>query len=75
MTELDGSPAPEFKDRKIGLVLFGTLTVLFGLCCALVVPLMFFAVSVAAKSANPPPAIPSLLGVSIMYGGIAAVLV
>src|SRR5438034_406184 len=34
----------DFKDRKTGLVIFGILTALIGLLCALFVPLMFFGV-------------------------------
>ena len=42
-----------FEDRKAGLVIFGMLTVLMGLLCALMMPLMLWSQSLAAKQGNP----------------------
>ncbi|MEO8204932.1 MAG: hypothetical protein ABI615_02035 [Chthoniobacterales bacterium] len=45
----DIAPAP-FKDRMVGLVIFGILTILLGLICLVLVGFMTFAMSLAAKS-------------------------
>lgn len=69
------SPRPPFKDRKVWLVVFGVATVLMGLVCALLVPLVFFASAMAAKSASPPPVAPNLLPVLALYLVVAFVLI
>jgi hypothetical protein len=66
--------SPAFKDRKTGLVLFGILTILLGLLCALFVPLMFFGQAMSAKSGiaqNTQAIFPAV----IMYGVLAVILV
>ncbi len=68
-------PPAQFKDRKVGLVIFGAATALMGCCCALLVPLMIFATKMAARSANPPPAAPNILPVAVLYGALAVVLI
>ena len=47
--------AVQFKDRKAGLVIFGILTVMMGVVCALFVPLAIFAQTVSAKPTGAPP--------------------
>lgn len=59
----------------MGLVVFGVATVIAGVFCALMVPLMVLGTSLATKSANPPPVAPNLLPVSALYLGLAVVLV
>ena len=75
MIEPSSPPSPPHKDRKVWLVIFGVATILMGLVCSLMVPLMFLATSMAAKSANPPPVAPNLLPVSALYLVLAIVLV
>jgi len=59
----------------VWLVIFGVATVVAGLFCALMVPLMLLGLSLAAKSTNPPPVAPNLLPVSALYLVLAIVLV
>ena len=75
MIDPSSPPPPPFKDRKVWLVIFGVATVVAGLFCALMVPLMLLGSSLAAKSANPPPVAPNLLPVSALYLVLAIVLV
>ena len=64
-------PSVQFKDRKVGLVIFGALTLLGGCICALFVPFIIAAPMIAAKSANPPPVTQSMLPAASMYGAMA----
>jgi len=41
---------PPFKDRKVGLILFGLLQIFMGGCCALVIPLMFLSLVVGPEN-------------------------
>ena len=75
MIETDNSPAAQYKDRKIGLVIFGAATALMGFFCALLVPLMFFGASMAARSQNPPPNPPNLWLASGVYLALAVTLI
>ena len=64
------------KDRKVGLVIFGVLTVLMGCFCALLVPLLILGMTMAEHSANPPPpSNVSLVPVGLLYGSLAVVLI
>jgi hypothetical protein len=74
VTESNNSLSAPFKDRKVGLVIFGMATILIGLFCALLVPLMFFGASMAAKSDHPPPP-PNLWAPSIIYSGLAVTFI
>ena len=44
----DDSPARDYKDRKVGLLLFGILQLLIGFGCAMTVPLMVLGTIVGA---------------------------
>lgn len=70
---VDG-PSASFQDRKTGLVIFGILTALLGVLCALIVPLMFFGQQMAAK-AGTPQSMQMIAPAILMYGGLAVVLV
>jgi hypothetical protein len=67
-------PLAQFKDRKIGLVIFGTATTLAGLCCALFVPLVLLAAMLPATGAHPPPGA-NILPAAILYGALAVVFI
>ncbi|HEY3901515.1 MAG TPA: hypothetical protein VGM54_23090 [Chthoniobacter sp.] len=67
-------PPAVYQDRKTGLVIFGILTALLGGICALFIPLMFLGQSMSAKSGIEQSPI-MLLPVTIMYGGLAVVLI
>ncbi|MEO6847947.1 MAG: hypothetical protein ABI443_10120 [Chthoniobacterales bacterium] len=63
----------EYKNRKTGLVIFGILTLLGGLCCALIIPLMFFAQAMATKTGGAQPSPLGIVPVIGIYGGLAVV--
>jgi hypothetical protein len=73
---------PEFKDRTVGLVVFGGVSVLIGLFCALLVPLMFVAAALAEtnggggvnlRSAWSASAMNALMAVAFVWLGIGSV--
>ena len=67
-------PSPgDFKDRKIGLIIFGVLTMCFGGLCAIMVMVMFLAQSLP-KQPNVPQNPQALILATAMYGGMAIVL-
>jgi len=68
---------PPYKDRKAGLVIFGVLTMGMGLLCGLLVPLVIFAQSMAAKAPGAHPVQPpqQLVMISGVYGIAAIVLI
>src|SRR5205814_1536660 len=68
-------PPAQFKDRKIGLMIFGAATAFLGCCCALLVPLVIFGAAMAAKGPNPPPAMPNIFPIVALYGALAGALV
>jgi hypothetical protein len=43
---------PELKDRSVGLVVFGSASVLIGLCCALLIPLTVLSVALSGSIAG-----------------------
>ncbi|MDR3404013.1 MAG: hypothetical protein P4L99_16065 [Chthoniobacter sp.] len=63
-----------FQDRKTGLVVFGILTALMGGLCALLIPLIFFSQSMAARSGVPQNT-QVLWSVVPIYGGLAVMLI
>src|SRR3954469_578396 len=72
----DAAPLPDYKDRSTGLLIFGILTLLLGCLSGLLVPLMLFGQTVAAKAPNAPPVNHAAVvpGV-IIYGLLAVALV
>jgi hypothetical protein len=72
---LDPAQEPAYKDRSAGLVIFGILTALMGCVAGLLVPLMFFAQSMAAKTQGAAPSPANLNFAAAMYGGIAIALI
>jgi len=68
-------PSLEFKDRKAGLTIFGILTVMIGLLCALFVPLMVAGQSMSQNAANAPQNHRGIFMVVTMYGGLAVTLI
>lgn len=74
-------PSPEttgfpsgYTDRKVGLIVFGVLTVLMGLLCALFVPLMFLGQSMAPQG-SPGTTAHTILPAALMYLGLAVVFI
>ncbi len=66
-------PAPPARDRKAGLIVFGILTILLGLLCAMFVPLMIVGVSMSPQSAD--YGYRMILPGLFTYGGLAVALV
>ncbi len=62
--------APEFKDRSLGLVIFGVIEIFIGLFCALLVPLILAAGSLTG-TANLRSTVPSM----VLYTVVAAVFI
>jgi hypothetical protein len=59
-----------FKDRKIGLVIFGIIHIIIGIFCALGIPLTIFSMMTASMfntSAAPPMSIGQMILVVILY--------
>jgi hypothetical protein len=71
--ETAGSPHG-YEDRKTGLVVFGVLTILMGILCALLVPFMFLGQSMAPQGSVGSSA-HTILPAAMMYFGIAVVLI
>lgn len=83
-TEIDDAagPQPEFKDRAAGLVVFGSVSVLVGLFCALLVPLTILSVALSAsvsgagvdpRSAWSACAMYALMAVAFVWLGIGSI--
>jgi hypothetical protein len=64
-----------YKDRSTGLVVFGILTLLLGVLCGLLVPLMIFSQMVAARSAQGTANPASILPIVAVYGVMAVALI
>lgn len=65
--------AVAFKDRKVGLVVFGSLTAFLGLLAALFVPLMILASHLPAQPNA--PARPNMSPIAAIYAVLAIVLI
>ncbi|MFB3896829.1 MAG: hypothetical protein ACE14V_11075 [bacterium] len=66
----------DYKDRKIGLVIFGILEIILGAICALAVPMMIFGMIVSStmnKSSDMPPMNASMLIPGMLVYILAAV--
>ena len=71
----ENTQAPDFKDRKTGLVVFGVLQILLGAFCALAIPMMIFGmlVSVLVDDAAAPPLNPiTMIPGILVYALLAA---
>ena len=65
----------QFKDRKVWLIVFGVLEIMFGAGCALMVPFMLFGIvmAAAAPGAKAPPVQVSMIIPAILVYGLLAV--
>ena len=67
----DGADSPlKFDDRSLGLVIFGVIEILIGVCCALLVPLILVATSLAG-TADLRTTMPSM----VLYTVVATVFI
>lgn len=69
-----GGGAGDFKNRKTGLMIFGTLTILLGGLCALFVPLMLFGQQMAVQTGSA-QSNQTILPAVLMYAVLAIILV
>jgi hypothetical protein len=74
MTDNTENP-PEFKDRSIGLVVFGAVSVLIGLFCALFVPLMFLSAALTDSTGGGGVKLRSAWSASAMYAVMSVAFV
>jgi len=66
---------PEFKDRTLGLIIFGIVSILIGAFCALLVPLMFLSVALSESVAGGGVDARSAWSASALYTVMAVVFV
>lgn len=73
---------PEFKDRTVGLIVFGGVSVLIGIFCALLIPLMFLSMALSdsvvgggvnSRSAWSASALYGLMAVAFVWLGIGSI--
>ena len=79
---MNGSPtppavplAPDFKDRRTGLIVFGILEIVLGALAALMVPLMILGQAMAARTNQEPMAVHQLIPAAVSYVVTSAVLI
>jgi hypothetical protein len=79
---MNGSPippvvplAPDFKDRRTGLVVFGIAEILLGALAALMIPLMILGRALAAQNNQEPMAVRQLTLSMVTYALTAAMLI
>jgi hypothetical protein len=68
------SPVP-YKDRSVGLIVFGVLTILLGCLVGLFVPLMLFGQMASARATGASPSLSAILPAMAIYGVLAVALV
>jgi hypothetical protein len=66
---------PEFKDRTVGLVVFGVVSILIGLFCALLIPLAFLSVALSESTSGVGVDVRSAWAAAAMYGMMAVAFV
>jgi hypothetical protein len=67
--------ATPYKDRSVGLTVFGILTILMGCLVALMMFFMMIAMVAATRTQNAPHPIPTIWPVMFVYGPLAVSLV
>jgi len=72
--DLTTPPVP-FKDRHVGLVIYGILTLLLGGLIGLFIPLMLFGLTASAKATGTPVNTAGLAPAICMYGILAVALI
>ncbi|MCX7824004.1 MAG: hypothetical protein N2689_00410 [Verrucomicrobiae bacterium] len=67
--------AADFKDRRVGLIVFGIFVILLGCLCALLVPMMLFGHVVAARHAAQAANFRMIVPALLMYAGLAVAFI
>ena len=76
MTESIAAPvAPAYRDRRLGLLLFGILELLLGAACVLLVPLMIFSQIMSARMTGMEPNFRMIVPGALVYAGLAMAFV
>jgi hypothetical protein len=70
-----GAPAPSYKDRSTGLLVFGILEIAGGALSALILPIMLLGTVIGPKVAGGPPPLRSVIPSALTYAIAAVVLV
>jgi len=70
-----GETQLDFKDRTVGLIIFGAVSILIGVICALLVPLSLVAVAFSGSAAGAGVDYRSALSASALYTVMAVVFV
>ena len=74
-SQLPEATAPEFKDRRTGLIIAGILQILMGALCALVIPLMIFGQVMSARMNGGEAQYRMIAPVVAVYAIMAAVFI
>jgi hypothetical protein len=67
--------AHAYKDRTVGLVVFGSVSILIGVCCLLLISLMFLSVALSKTAGVGSVDLRSAFAASAMYGCMAVAFV
>jgi hypothetical protein len=67
--------SPDFKDRSVGLILFGVISILIGLCSVMLVPLSLISVTLSGPAAKSGLDLRSAMAASALYAVIAIAFV
>jgi uncharacterized membrane protein len=73
--DLPPAPGTPYNDRRTGLTVFGILTLLMGVVCALLVPLMLATLTIAPRPGVPAQDTRTMLPAILMYGGLAVMFI
>ena len=69
------APAPDYKDRSTGLLVFGILEIAAGAFSALALPIMLLGMVIGRKAPGGPPPLGSVIPGAVTYAVAAVVLV
>ena len=76
MTTPTLSPSsPEFKDRRVGLIVFGIFVIILGCLCALLVPMMLLGQAISARQAGQAVNYRMIIPAVFMYAGMAGAFI
>ena len=75
MEDLSDRPKPAFKDRSLGLLIFGIFEILIGVFCALLVPLSLVALTFTPASMRSSTDLRSMIPAVVLYLFMAVVFI
>ena len=73
--ELPPNPPPSHRDRRTGLILFGTLEILLGCLCLLMIGFMVLGQQMLARSTGAPASMRMMIPGMLFYAGAAVAFV